>query len=83
MAMDADDTWLTSLTFGGCVARTAPRMNIMTAIHAAPARSELRLPILSMPKSRKSPVEIILTVPYTPVANNEALVLETPTVWKI
>jgi len=62
MAMEADETDPES-GFGGFVARTAPMMNIMDAIHAAPAMSEYFRPMKSIPTIKKIPVVMTLTVP--------------------
>jgi hypothetical protein len=61
MAIEADDTAF--LLTGGWVFKTEPMMNIMTIIQAAPNKSDLRLPNLSMPTNRKMPVVATLTVP--------------------
>jgi hypothetical protein len=58
-------------------------MNIMMLIHAAPKSSDFLRPSLSIPMRRKMAVVITFTVPYTPVAKRDELVLDTPTVWKI
>jgi len=57
-------------------------MNIMMLIHAAPKIRNFLLPSLSIPIRRKMAVVTTFTVPYTPVANRDELVLDTPTVWK-
>jgi hypothetical protein len=62
MAMDGDETEPES-GFGGYVARTAPIMNIIAAIHAAPPMSEYFRPTKSIPNIRKIPVVMTLTVP--------------------
>jgi hypothetical protein len=82
MAMDADET-LVDFVSGGCVANTAPMMNIMVAIHSAPAISDFLRPTKSIPMMRKMAVVTTFTVPYTPVANSDDELFDTPTVWKI
>ena len=48
---------------GGCVASTAPMMNIMLDIQNAPPINAFLRPSWSIPTSRKTPVAMTLTVP--------------------
>ena len=64
MATMAILAWLTPSVFsGGCVVRTAPIMNIMLIIQAAPKTRDFFLPKRSIPTIRKIPVATTLTVP--------------------
>lgn len=62
MAMDADETEVVLLS-GGFVAKTAPMINIMVAIQAAPPIKLFFRPQRSIPTIKKMPVVITFTVP--------------------
>ena len=62
MAMEALET-LVLFVSGGCVASTAPMMNIILAIQAAPKISAFLRPKKSIPIKRNTSVATTFTVP--------------------